>query len=143
MPALKPEIAIRKILVDDASIAAVVGTRVYCGFAPQSSAMPYIIIRRGATDVDHYMGGKSGLKTVDVDIWIIGEGYESLTDLGELIEAELYTAGHRQTVTISAKSITFARLFMQDQSDEQEFLGDGTGKPRRQIYQRWQASYQN
>lgn len=143
MPALKPEVAIRKILVDDSSIAAVVSTRVYCGFAPVSAAMPYVIIRRGATDVDHYMAGASGMKTVDVDIWIIGEGYETITDLAELIEAELYVAGHRQTITISAKSIRFAKLFMQDQSDEQEFLGDGTGKPRRQIYQRWSATYQN
>ena len=143
MPALKPEVAIRKVLVDDAGIAALVGTRVYMGYAPQSAALPFVIIRRGGTDVDHSMGGASGLKMAEVDIWITDDSYEDVTDLGELVEAELYSAGHRQTVTIGADSITFSKLFMDEQTDEQEVIPDGAGRPLRRIFQRWNCAYQN
>lgn len=145
MPALKPEIAIMKVLSDDAGISAAADGGIWAGYAPQSTDVDeyFVIVRRASTTVDYKMTGPSALKECETDIWITGPSYETLTDLAELIEDEMHTAVHRQTITISADSITFSKAFLTDQADEQEVIDDGTGKPTRRIAQRWRLAYQN
>lgn len=143
MPALKPEIALGKHFKATATIATPSGSRIFAGYAPQEAADPFIILRRGGTDVDHKQAGNSGMKTVSIDVWITGKNYEVITDIAEAIETEMYANVHRGTITEGAKSITFRKAYLQDQVDEQEVIDDATGKPIRRVYQRWECTYQN
>ena len=143
MPALKPEIALGAHFKATSTVNTPTSGRIWAGYAPQDTDQPFVIIRRGSTDVDYKMSGPSGLKQVEVDIWITGESYETITDIAEAIEATMHTSVYRGTFTSGAKSIKFDDCTMQDQSDEQEVLDDGEGKPIRRIYQRWRLTYQN
>lgn len=145
MATLKPEIAIMKVLSDNSGINTAADGGIWAGYAPQSTDVDeyFVIVRRASTTVDYKMAGASALKECETDIWITGPQYEALTDLAELIEAAMHTSVHRQTITISAESVTFSKAFMSDQSDEQEVIDDGTGKPIRRIAQRWRLAYQN
>jgi hypothetical protein len=143
MAALKPEIAIRKLLLDNAGIASAIGTRIYPGFAEEDQAKPYAIIRRDTTEPDHHMLGVSGLKYVSVELYLYGETYNALTTLAEQFEAVLDGVNDRTTVTIGATSIEIARLWMVEQSDEEVTIQDGTGRKTYSVYQRYELHYQN
>lgn len=143
MPALKPEIALGAHFKATSTVNTPTGGRIWAGYAPQDSAQPFVVIRRGTTEVDYHMGGTSGLKRVEVDIWVTGERYEEITDIAEAIEATMHANVYRGTFTSGAKSITFSDCTMQEQTDEQEVIDDAEGKPIRRIYQRWRLTYQN
>ena len=143
MAALRPEIAIQNAILANASITALVAQRVFAGYAPQESDAPFIIVRRNSTLNDHKMPGRSGLRTVNTDIWITGKSYESITTIAELVEDTMYANVHRQTLASGARSIVVQTCFMQDETDEQEVIDDATGKPIRRVYQRWELVYDN
>jgi hypothetical protein len=143
MPAIKPEIAIQNAILANSGITAIVGNRVFAGYCPQEAAEPFVIVRRNSTLVDHKMPGASGLRTVNSDIWITGKSYEQITDIAELIEATMYSAVHRQTMSHGGRTLRAQKMFMQDQTDEQEVIDDATGKPIRRVYQRWEMVYDN
>lgn len=128
-----PEQSIISVLTNDGPVSAVIGNRVYSGYAPQDAAMPFAVIGRNGTEVDHHMGGASGLRQVDISIDIYGESYTVLVDLADNIEAALDTANDRQG--------DIARLWITDQSDEQIELPDGKGRPIRVIRQTYGMHY--
>ena len=56
-----PEAAVYKLLTDDATVKALIGTRCYPVIAPQDSTVPLIVYQRVASDHLHTMDGISGL----------------------------------------------------------------------------------
>lgn len=143
VPALKPEIAVQIAMLANSSITALTAQRVFAGYAPQDAAEPFIIVRRNSTLVDHKMAGTSGLRTVNIDVYIVSKTYETATNIAEYIETAMYGAVHRQTISSGGRSITAQKMFMQDQLDEQEVIDDATGKPVRRVYQRWEMVFDN
>lgn len=143
MPALKPEIAIGAHFKATSTVNTPTGGRIWAGYAPQETSQPFVVLRRGSTEIDYKMSGPSGLKKVEIDIWITGQSYEDITDIAEAIETTMHDNVRRGTFTSGAKSITFADCTMQEQTDEQEVIDDAEGKPIRRVYQRWRLSYQN
>ena len=56
------------LLAGESTISAIVGSRVYVSRAPQTAALPYIIITQISTDEFNTIDGTSGLRSVDFDI---------------------------------------------------------------------------
>lgn len=134
---MTPEVAIRTLLLADGTVAAGLSDRVYSGYAPQAAARPFAILRRDTTDVDHHMGGASGLRQVRVEFYLYGEDYTVLNALAERCEAVLDSVNDRTTVD----TIDIARLWIEDHGDEEIQIGDGKGRPIRVIRQLYGMHY--
>jgi len=141
MAALRPETAIRKLIVDDATLGATLGTRVYPGAAPQGADYPLGVFERDATTPHHHMGGVSTLKYARATFTWYGDNPTTLYTMGEDVEALL--DGGRMTVTIGADSITFDTLHLESQQDQMLAQQDGTGRAVYQIMQTYFVAYQN
>ncbi len=141
MPALKPETAIRKLVIDDAGISALISSRVYPDVAPEKSAFPFVVYERISTDVQHDMGGAGNLKYVRVGMTIYSYSPDERNTIAEAIEALL--DGNRDTVTISASSIRFQTLFLEDQQDQVLKPDDGKGRAIYQALQTYFVAYSN
>lgn len=138
---MTPETAIRKLLTDNASITALIGTRIYPGFVAEAKAMPFAVINRDSTEPDHHLLGASGLRNVTVELVLYDEQYADLTALADLFEATLDTVNDRSTVTIGGDTFSIARLWMTDQSDETVQLADGKGRKIYSIRQLYELYY--
>ena len=129
---MTPEAAIRSLL-----IAGVDGLSVFPNYAPQGHDKPYAIIARNATEVDHHMGGASGLRKVMVDLWIYSKDYAAVQALASECETTLDTVNDRTTVG----GLDIGRLWIEEQSDEGVQIADGTGKPVHGIKQLYGVYY--
>lgn len=141
MATLNPETAIRKLIVDNAGLAAIFGTRIYPHAAPQSAAYPLGVYDRDNTDIQHDMVGAGNLKHVR-SVWTwYGTDYDALSTAAGLVEALLDAS--RVTVTISTDSIQFRTLHMENETREVLMPTDGKGRAVYQIMQTYFVAYQN
>jgi len=62
---------LRAYLIADAPLAALVGTRIFAGFAPTSADLPYITIQRIASPGQHHLTAAAGIanETFQIDVW--------------------------------------------------------------------------
>lgn len=83
------EEALRAVLLADAGVAALVGTRVYPLVLPQAGTLPAITYQVVAGDADYVMEGASGLafKRVQVDCW--ADTYSAAAGLRAAVTAAL------------------------------------------------------
>lgn len=135
---MNPEKAIVHLLENDGTVAASLGTRIYPGYAPQDAAFPFAIFGRESTDPDHHMLGASGLRLVRIGITFFGPQALSLGALAEAAEAALDSVNDRTTV----QGINIARLWLDDMSQSQIELADGTGRPIHAVSQTYSMHYQ-
>ncbi len=144
MPALMPEIAIRKLLNENGSIDAILDGRINPGFMMESADRPYAVYRRDSTEPDHHMGGVSGLKYISYAITFYAPTYAAATNLAQLAETELDGTHDRTTVSDGGNDIEIARLWLTDQSDEEQLVaGDGKARMVYGIRQLYEMHYQN
>jgi hypothetical protein len=70
------EEAVRKILADDADVAALVGTRVLCGILPQDPTYPALTIQPIVEDANTAVNDAKGLEyaRLQVDAWATSYG---------------------------------------------------------------------
>jgi hypothetical protein len=69
MAKLETVYAIRKVLADNASVAAIVGSRIYPLFnIPPNAVRPYVTYTQSAADHVHDLGGASGGAIYDIDV---------------------------------------------------------------------------
>jgi len=132
---MKPEQAVIELL--EAGVASL-SSRIYPGYAPQDAAMPFAVVGRDSTDVDHHMGGASGLRLVRIGVAFYGSRLLALGVIAEAAEAVLDTINDRTTVA----DIDIARLWIEDTAESQIELADGTGKPIHVITQTYSMHYQ-
>lgn len=131
------ESAIRALMLADGTVSAALGERVYSGYAPQDADKPYAIISRSGTDVDHHMGGASGLEEVTIDLWLFGVAKAALDALAARCKAVLDSVNDRTT----ASGIAISKLWITDQADDEILIPDGTGRPVRSIRQQYSCHY--
>lgn len=78
-----PESVCRKALVNDASVSALVGSRVYPVLAPAEAALPFLTWRRSAVQREHTLAGPLGMPTVLMAVEIYAATYEGVRDLAD------------------------------------------------------------
>lgn len=89
MPLKSPEQAVRAVLLADAAVAAIVGTRVYPVIAPYDAQPPLLTYRRSAVQRSHTLSGPSGITTVTLIVDVVALTYESARDLADKVRQSL------------------------------------------------------
>lgn len=84
-----PEAAVYKLMTDDATVAALVGTRIYPAIAPQSTVTPYIVYQRIATQHLHTMDGIAGLAETTIQIDCYASTYGAVKALADAVRLAL------------------------------------------------------
>jgi len=112
--------AIRKKLIGNTSIAALVSTRVGPWKASQSWKRPYITLLEVSVNPAHYMSGAFGKRQlrIQVDVW--SDTYDECESLSELCRLELDSTPNSEVITIGANTFSFDMLFL----DSQRELGE-------------------
>lgn len=86
---MKGELAVLRILLDDAGVSAVVDDKVYCYEAPQEKSLPFILVE--SRDVEP-IDSKSGKAEIDwriVGVFIYATTMKAASDLSELVRTAL------------------------------------------------------
>lgn len=102
----------RKILVDDAGVSALVGTRVYPRVIPQKPTYPLIVFRLIGGDSDMDLSGGSGFAEATIDVACFSMDQSTgITDVATIDEAVRAAAtAYRGTVlTVFINEITSTR----------------------------------
>lgn len=139
MSTLRPETALRSILLDDAEIVNRVGTRLTRSAALQSSQYPFGIFARTKTDPHYTMGGGSDLREVDVQFAWYDEDFDALDALIQRVEAVL--SDFEGDVIVEDKQVHIDTVYLTDERDGDLITADGTGVPLYCIEQVFRVAY--
>jgi hypothetical protein len=111
------EEAVRKILADDATIAALTGTRVMCGILPQSPTYPAITIQPVSEDENEAVNDTRAKRyaRLQVDVW--ASSYAGAKTLADLVVVALHGKAHSLTgIEIGASSAVIGGMYMFEDS---------------------------
>lgn len=84
-----PEAAVRNVLIQDAAVAPLVGTRIYPVLAPTTAALPFVTYRRTGVRREHTLDGPMGVATTTIDLDIYATTYEAARILADLCRVAL------------------------------------------------------
>ncbi len=116
--AVTPEEAVRKRLVDDTDVRALVKQRIYPDIAPEGAVLPYVVMARVDTTHEHHMGGSAGLKHPRIQLDYFARTRSGAEDLAET--CRLVLDGFNGTVTIGSESLDIRKCFLK--GDNSDFL---------------------
>ena len=128
MGKLETVYAVRKILADNAAIAAIVATRIYPLFnIPQNAKKPYITYNQNSADHVHHLGGPSGGAKYQIDVHAFADSDTAMRSLGVAIRKAL--DGYLGTVTVGGDSVIIEQSFLKAEMDDTVDAQDGSDKP--------------
>ena len=84
---MSAEVKLREILAGDSPVVAVVGTRIYHEFVPESAQLPAISFIRTSTSYISTIHGFDIEDTATVDIYCVATDEDGAQDLGNLVDA--------------------------------------------------------
>ncbi len=132
MGLLEPEYALRKLLLDDATVAASVSTRIFPLFdVPQNTKKPYITYHRSSDFHQYHLGGESGLIIADIELDIFANTDNLMRSLFDAVR--LAIAGVTGTVTVGSNSVVLQMVHIKNSFDGTDLPPDGSSDP---VYQR-------
>jgi len=140
MSLLRPETALRAVLLDDVAVAAIIGARLTRGAAPQPYTFPLGIFFRSKTTPHHHLGGPSGLREVEVEFQWYSTNFDDVSAVVEVAEAAL--DGFAGEVTVDGDAVTLDTVYLVDERDGDVRIDDGSGEPLYCIQQTFKAAYQ-
>lgn len=128
MGKLETAYAIRSILVNNATVAALVSTRIYPLFnIPQNSKIPYITYTQSGADHVHDLSGASGGAMYHIDIHCISDTDAHMRALG--VAARKALDGYTGTVTVGSDSVVIEQCFLKSELDDIASPDDGSSNP--------------
>ncbi|MCK4624072.1 MAG: DUF3168 domain-containing protein [Phycisphaerae bacterium] len=83
------EDAIYYLLANDATVAGLVGTRIFPGYAKEGTAVPYIVYSRISADHDESTEGSSGLGIARYQFSCVDDSMRGIAALAEAVRKEL------------------------------------------------------
>jgi hypothetical protein len=89
MPLKSPEAAIRNVLVTNATVAGIVGTRVYPVVAPVEAVLPFVTWRRMSVQRQQSLSGPIGVPTVMLAVDLFATTYEGVREMSDAIRSAL------------------------------------------------------
>lgn len=130
----KVEMAVRRRLVSEALLTALVGTRVFLNAAAQDATLPYIVMNRLSGDHRHHLLGPLGVVTARIQIDIYAATYVSAQAV-EAIARPLLDGLIGTTIGSAPNEVFVQSSVMQDDQDLWERPSDGSekGKHRRRM----------
>ena len=117
------QLGIVKLLRDDATVAGLVGARIYPSVKPQSGAFPCVVYSRVDGIRDYHHKGPSGLVNSRLQIDIYATSYPLTKQVHGAIVAVLN--GYSGTVAGSGWSYRFDGIFLTGRDDEEVIDGVG------------------
>jgi hypothetical protein len=84
-----PEAVLRTALVNNATVAGLIGTRVYPVIAPASAALPFVTWRRVGIRRQQTLSAPSGMPITTVEYSIYGTTYEQARQVADAMRAVL------------------------------------------------------
>jgi hypothetical protein len=108
------------LLTSESTIAAIVGSRVYFGKAPQKAALPYIVITQMTSEDFKSLDGTGELRAIDFDIDCKADRALTAATLGDAVREFI------QDYTGSAGSKTIGAVLLNDESTDYEPPQDGS-----------------
>lgn len=142
MSRLRPETAIRAVLLDNAEMTAATAGRIYRGTAEQKGARPYGIFVRVRTESHQNLEeGATGLKEVDVQFNWCCMNFEALDGVADL--CELVLDGFRGEVEVEGKGVDIQHCYLFDDRDGDIQNPDGTEQPIYCIEQIYRVGYRS
>jgi len=110
------------LLTGEATISAMVGSRVYITKAPQKAALPHIVITQMGSDELPALDATPGLRFVDFDIDCRADRSVEAETLGNAVRVFL------DDYTGTAGSQTIGAVIMNDESTDYEPPTDGSDR---------------
>jgi hypothetical protein len=84
-----PEAVLRSALIANATVAGLVGSRVYPVVAPASAALPFVTWRRVAIRRQQTLGAPMGMPVTSVEYSIYGATYEQAREVADAMRSVL------------------------------------------------------
>lgn len=132
---MRPETALRAILMDDATVTGYVGARLTRRVAQQTSEHPFGIFTRTKTDPHYNMDGDSTLREVEVMFAWYHTDLDALDLLVRAAEAAL--SGFSGDVD----GLPIDTVYLTDERDGDVLIADGSGEPLWCIEQIFRTAY--
>lgn len=132
-----PEAAIRSVLVADADVARLLGTRIYPVIAPASAAAPFATYRRSAVQRQQTLTGPSDVTTVILALDLYAESYEAVRDLADRCRRALDGWGGT-----SPESVVVHHVSLDNEADGFAQLAGGEAPPLYSVSQTYSILWQ-
>jgi hypothetical protein len=129
--------AIRNLIVNDATLAALVGTRVSPVIAKTGDILPRIAYLRTNTDQEYHLTGSAGLRFDTFNIVINSNSSDECDAISEQLKIVF------EAVINATHDTTYIHRFYLDSSNEGQYLSEGREKPIYEIIHNWRVSFQN
>lgn len=139
MRRLRPETALRAVLLDNSELFALTGNRIFRGVAEQRGNKPYCVFARLKTESHQHMEGASGLFECDVMFSWCGLAFDDLEEVADL--ADQILNNFSGLVEVGGKEIDIQHCFLVDDRDGDVQLPDGSGQPIYCIEQIYRAAF--
>lgn len=139
MRRLRPDTALRYVLMDDAELFAITGNRIFRGVAEQRGEKPYGVFFRIKTESHQQLGGPSGLKECDIQFNWYCTDFAVLDQLADLVESIL--DGFAGIVEVEGLSLDIQSCYLADERDGDIEVPDGSGLPIYCIEQIYRPAY--
>lgn len=140
MSRLRPETALRAVLLDNVEMTAATAGRIYRGVAEQKGARPYGVFSRVRTASHQNLeDGATGLKEVDVQYSWCGRDFAALEEVADL--CELILDGFRGDVDVDGNAVRIEHCFLLDDKDGDIQIEDGSEQPIYCIEQIYSVAY--
>jgi hypothetical protein len=132
-----PEAAVRSALVDNATVAAIIGTRIYPVIAPASAAVPFATYRRSAVQRSQSLAGPTGVTTVILALDLYAESYEAVRELAEVCRLALDGYGG-----LTPDSVLVNNVSLDNEADGFAQLAGGESPPLYSVSQTYSILWQ-
>lgn len=139
MSTLRPETALRAVLMDAAPVTAIIGTRLTRSVAPQKSPHPFGIFARTKTEPEYHTAGRSDLREVEVMFAWYHTDFDALADLVEKVEDAL--SGFAGDVAVESQTVNIDTAYLTNEWDGDVLTADGSGEPLYCINQTFRVAY--
>ena len=139
MRRLRPDTALRAVLMDDAEVFSLVGDRIFRGVAEQREGKPYGVFFRLKTISHQVLEGASGLKECEIQINWYCMDFDTLDQLADAAERVL--DGFMGTVDLDGKALDIQSCYLADESDGDVELPDASSLPIYCIQQVYRPAY--
>ena len=132
-----PEAAVRSALVDHATVAAIIGTRIYPVIAPASAAAPFATYRRSAVQRSQSLSGPTGVTTVILSLDLYAESYQAVRELADVCRVALDGYGG-----VTADSVLVNNVSLDNEADGFAQLAGGEAPPLYSVSQTYSILWQ-
>lgn len=131
--AIKP--AIRNLLINDVTLAALIGSRVSPRISKTGDILPRVTYLRTNVEDDVHLTGASSLRTDSFNIIVDSDSSDECDLISERIKALL------ETVLNQTEDTTFIRRCILKSQNEGHYYPEGREKPLYDTIQNWDVVY--